>query len=221
MPVAGPPTVAAPANMRRTSVVLAAARPAGRALALTPGPAVAAASATPVLWTLAWGGTDLTLAVMATGLVGSTALAGAVEDGAARTTAAVPTTRLAQRGLRLAILTTWVALVWATCFVGAALAHVPAQEPQRLLVVCLATAGLSVAAASWMGQEVERGAGAAGSLAGVMIVLTSTAMNQRVAALPTLMDLEGGSTKWWAVTALAWGAAAWLNRDPAARRPWS
>jgi hypothetical protein len=114
-----------------------------------------------------------------------------------------------------------VILTWGTCFVGAAITHVPIGEPDRLVAVCLATAGLSVAIASWMAQEVDQGAGAGGSLASIMVVLTSSAMNQQIAAFPTLMDLDGGRDEWFAVATVTWAAAAWLNRDPAARTPWS
>lgn len=218
---ATPAIVTALETVPRTRVLLTAARPTGRALGLTPGPALAAASGVPVLWTLARGGTDLSVAVIATALVGASALAGAVEDAATTTTAAAPTTRLRGRLLRLAILAAGVALIWFTCFLGATIADVPINDPGHLLAVCLATGGLSVAVASWMANDVERGAGAGGSLAGVLIVLTSTAMNQQMPAFPTLMDLDSGRAKWWAVTAAAWAAAAWLNRDPAARTPWS
>ncbi len=221
MPQPTPAPVTMPGKAQRTKVLLTAARPIGRALGLTPGPALAALGGVPVLWTLARGGTDLTVAVTATALIGSSSLAGAVEDAAATTTSAAPLTRLAGRVLRMAMLGCGVALIWGTCFVGAALADVPIQAPDRLFAVCLATAGLSVAAASWMANDGERGAGAAGSLAGIMIVLTSTAMNQRIPAFPTLMDLDSGRDTWLAVTAIAWASAAWLNRDPASRTPWS
>ncbi len=221
MPGATTVLVTSPKEVQRTTVLLTAARPTARALGLTPGPALAALGAVPVLLTLARGGTDLGFAVIAAALIGSSALSGAVEDAAAATTAATPTTRLEARALRFAMLGAVVALTWGTCFVGAAIAHVPIDEPSRLVAVCLATAGLSVAIASWMAQEVEHGAGAGGSLAGIMVVLTSTAMNQRMTAFPTLMDLDGGRSKWFVVATVAWAAAAWLNRDPAARTPWS
>lgn len=221
MPGATPVIVTSPKRVQRTKVLLSATRPIGLALGLTPGPALVALGAVPVLWTVARGGTDLDLAVIASALIGSSALAGAVEDAAATTTAAAPTTRLEARVLRLAMIGVVAALTWGICFVGAAIADVPIDQPDRLVAVCLATAGLSVAIASWMADEVEHGAGAGGSLASIMIVVTSTAMNQRITAFPTLMDLDGGRDKWFAVAAVAWAAAAWLNRDPAARAPWS
>lgn len=221
MPGAPPATVMTPAKVQRTRVLLTAARPTGRALRLTPGPTLAALSAVPVLWTLARSGTDLDHALIATALISSSALAGAVEDAAATTTAAAPTTRLEMRALRAAMLGAVVVLAWGTCFVGAAIADVPIHEPARLVAVCLATAGLSIAIASWMAHEMDYGAGAGGTLASIMIVLTSTAINQRIASFPTLMDLDGGRNKWFAVAAAAWAAAAWMNRDPAARTPWS
>jgi hypothetical protein len=199
-----------------TSVAWTSLPPTSRALARTPAFWLVGLAVAPVLVTVARGGDDLGMAVVATAVLGGSCAGGAVEDAAARTLAASPTTRLARRLSRLAVMATSVVAAWVS---AALVAHAADAELGPLAphgAEVAATAGLSVLVASAMGPEGDAGVGLTGAGGAVLGMLTSTAMAVRYPWFPSLGQDESTGA-WWLLAAVAWSAAAWLNRDPATR----
>jgi hypothetical protein len=205
----------------RLAVLTAAARPVCRGVLRTPGFALAALAGVPIPLTVLRGGTDLGGAVVAAALIAGAAAGGCVEDAAGSTLAASPTTRLARRELRLALIAAVVAVTLALDAVAARVADVPIGQIGPLVAVCAASSGLALMTASYLarasGTDGGTGAGIGGSVVAVMLMLTSSSMAMQYSRLPSVVPGSEGS--WWTVAALAWAVAAWLNRDPAARRP--
>lgn len=187
-----------------------------RALARTPAFWLVGLAVAPLLVTVARGGDDLHLAVVAAAVVGGACTGGAVEDAAARTLGASPTTRLTRRLIRLAVIVVAVAAAWS----AAAAVTVGADAELGPLISrgaeATAAAGLSLLVASTMAPEGETGAGLSGAGGAVVAMLTSTSMAVRYSWLPALGQ-EQSTDEWWLLAIIAWSAAAWLNRDPAAR----
>lgn len=205
---AHPPTV---------TVFALATAPTIRALAHTPAFGVIALAFVPLIITVLRGGTDLSGAVMAAVLIGSSALGFAVDDAAGATVASVPTSRAARRfGRGLVLLVTLIVASGTAAALasvdGAPLGPLAGRAPEAVAI-----AGVAFALASWMGEDSDLPAGTPAAGATVLVALTSTAMGMRFAWLPQIGPGSDAQT-WWLVAAAAWTVALWLNRDPVARR---
>jgi hypothetical protein len=200
----------------RPAVAPALARPVVRALSTTPAFAVAAASCLPMVVTVLRGGDDLAVATTAAALVGASSLGFAIDDVAANTVAAVPVPLGTRRSLRGALIGAVVAIAWLVAAAAAWTSDVALGPLGRLAPPSVATAGLALGLAGWLGQRDEPAAGAGGCVGALLAVLTSTVMSMRWPWFPSLLP-GASATSWWLIAAAAWAAAAWWSRDPASR----
>lgn len=175
-------------------------------------------AALPGLIAVAAGGSDLTGAVVATTLVLGSLAGLAVDDPAATTLEPSPTTLLARRGRRLALLLGGIALAGAASAALVALAH---DGPPISLLARLregmAAAALAAAVSCGIARQTgERRPGSVGVFAGLLGTLLISALAFRVRGLPSV-NAEVDAARWWWVTGAGWALALWWSRDPARR----
>lgn len=177
-----------------------------------------ALAAVPAGITVALGGTNLTGAVVATGVVTGALFGFALDDPAGALLEASPTSLLVRRLHRLASLLAVAAVGVAVVVLLVALVHDgPAISPSQRAREGLAAAGLAVAAAASLARRTgERRPGSFGFVIGLLGPLVLSALALRVRGLPMLSSTSDAS-RWWWVAAAGWTAAAWWSRDPARR----
>jgi hypothetical protein len=202
------------------STLRAAVVPTARGLAARSLGGVTLCVMAPTLITLLRGGQNLALAVAAAALIGGAGIALGVDDDAEVLLAASPTPLAARRALRVAIAAAIVGVGWVVVIVvGEQAALLDHARLDDVAVEALAAAGVGVAGAvgaqRWFAND---NPGVAGVAISAVSLLTITALSTRLPALPAI-GLDRHHDRWLWVAAAAWGAAAWLSRDPARRMP--
>lgn len=140
----------------------------------------------------------------------------AIDDAAARTTASLPVTLGARRGVRLALLVGLAMLVWGLDLVVAASGSGAVPAATALVPFCAASAAIAVAAAARVGDDAPTPPGLVGAGVAVLVVFLVAVLAVRFSWLPSLSDSD--RAQWWGVAAAAAGLALWQSRDPATRR---
>lgn len=190
-------------------------RPATRALPLPMLGAAGLLAALPPLVVAARGGQDFTGALVASFLIAGGVFAFAVDDPAAETLSASPTTLARRHALRLAALVVGAAAtLTALWLLGAGLGALPASELSQRAAEIAATAGVALAIAGTAQREGTAQAVHLGAVAGPVGVLVMSAFAYRFQQLPAIIT-PLHHDRWWWVAAGAWAVVAWSWRDPA------
>jgi hypothetical protein len=181
---------------------------------------VLALSVAPAILTLARGGEELSMAVIAAVVIGSSIFAMASADPAGELLGASPVSLVRRRIDRLGVLSTAIALVWGVVLAIMLWRDPGAASPATDRVAeLLAVGGLSAlagASADRRGLSVT-----SATTVGPMAVLTITTLAYRFPTLPSV-GARGDADVWLVVAAVAWAAALWESRDLygfARRRP--
>lgn len=192
-----------------------------RALSLHSIAALAALAALPTVVTVAQGGRDLELALVAAALVGGAAIAFGVDDDAAAVLAPSPTTLVWRRATSILAATLIVATGWAAVLVvGGATVAISTQELRSLGVEAVTAAGVGIAAAAWISRDRDQErTGLAGAATAIVSMLFITVLAMRYPWLPALGRAQNHD-RWLWVAGIAWAGVWWTARDPAARPRW-
>jgi hypothetical protein len=192
-----------------------------RALSLRSLATVAALAAMPTLVTVARGGRNLDLALVAAALVGGAALAYSVDDDAASVVAPSPTTLGVRRATSIFAATLVVATSWAAVLaVGGTTVTISTQDIRNLGVDAVTAAGVGIAVAAWIARDRgEERTGLAGSATAIVLMLFITVLAMRYPWLPALGRAQNHD-RWLWLAGVAWAGVWWTARDPAARPRW-
>jgi len=176
-----------------------------------------ALAAAPTVITLLRGGDDLSGALVAATLIGAPIVALAVEDSAAETLSASPTSLARRRSLRLSAITLALAIVWAGIVLAAwSAAAVTGDDLALRAAEAAAVAGLAAGASGLAHRQGVASSGAIGAVGGALSVLVISSLAYRFEQLPSLMGGEAHG-RWWLIALVGWAVTAWTWRDPARR----
>lgn len=208
------PRTTSPASWRTLG---RAAIPSTRGLPLPTVGAVLAGASVPTLVTVVDGGGASTGALVAAVVIAAPCAAFWVEDPAAETLSASPTSLTRRRVLRLAALAfAALAALAATVAVAVTANVVPTDDLVRRAAELTAVSGLAAAASGLGDRRGVASSGPIGAVAGALVALVLSSLSYRFEGLPPLV--EGAEhERWWVVAAAAWTVAAWTARDPMRR----
>ena len=192
-----------------------------RALSLPSLAAVVALAALPTFVTVARGGRDLRIALVAAALVGGAAIAYGVDDDAASVVAPSPTTLAWRRATSIFAATLVAATSWAAVLaVGGTTVSISAQELRGLGVEAVTAAGVGIAVAAWIGRDRgQERTGLAGAATAIVLMLFITVLAMRYPWLPALGRAQNHD-RWLWLAGIGWAGVWWTARDPAARPRW-
>jgi hypothetical protein len=194
-----------------------AAVPTARVANLGPATLTLALAGLPVFVTVARGGTDLTAALIVTGVVSGAALGWAVEDPAAEVLASMPLSATVRATLRLLAVSAVVAVAVAMCVVVVAVGPgVPVDGSDRIAEGVVAAA-VAVAVAFVAARRGARDVGPTGVAAGVGAPCVVAGLALR---WPEVFPSFGHGSihdRWWIIAAAGMVVVVHTGRDPGRR----
>lgn len=171
----------------------------------------------PTVIVLTQGGHDFGFALLVAALVVGAAMAFTVEDPAAETLAASPTSLARRRLVRASVLVASAMLLGIVLVVLAdARGEVTAEELGRRAAELAAVAGIATAAAGQAHRVGLPGAALGGAMAASLVTLVVSSLSFRYDALPSLVTTVHHE-RWWWIAVAGCAVTAWVWRDPARR----
>jgi len=203
--------------LTRLRTVLVAAAPTARVAHLGPAAITMALAMLPLVVTVARGGTDVSLALILTGLAGGAVVGWATEDAAADVLASMPVSPPIRAALRLSFVgTVGVTGVVTAGLVAALGPGLPSDRGDRL-PEGLAAAAIATAIGFVLARRGERGSGPVSVTAGLLGTAFVAALAFRWPSL--LPSFMGGPIheRWWIIAVVGSVVALRAGRDPARR----
>lgn len=193
----------------------AAVRTVGRSVPPAIG-AVMVLAAMPAIIVAARGGADFDGALIAASIIVGAGAGYAVDDPAAATLAASPTTLAARRSLRGAVIVVALALAWVMAVGLAGRFGAGRPDLSDLAATMAAAAAISLALAARARTDAAVSSGSAAGSGALLAMVVVASLSMRWSQLPTL-DPGPSHGRWWWVAAAGLASAAWSSRDPAGR----
>lgn len=201
----------------RLRTVLVAAAPTARVAHVGPAALTAALALTPVLVTLARGGTNLGTPLVVAGLASGAVLGWATEDPAAEVLASMPVSNPIRAGLRLVVVATVAVLGLAAGALAVALGPGLPMDRWDRVPEALAAATIAIALGFVLVRRGERGAGPTSVTAGFLGTALIGGLALRWPTLFPALIAGPIHDRWWIVAVLAAAVAVRAGRDPARR----
>jgi hypothetical protein len=205
-----------PASTRLRAVLVAAA-PTARVAHLGPAALTATLALTPVLVTLARGGTDLGTPLIVAGLASGAVLGWATEDPAADVLASMPVSNPIRAALRLVFVATVALLGLTTGALAMALGPGLPMDRGDRVPEGLAAATIALAIGFVLARRGERGAGPASVTAGFLLTAFIGGLALRWPDVFPAFFAGPIHDRWWIIALVPAAVAVRAGRDPARR----